>query len=219
MLATYTFHSLTPSPNLVFDVHPLPWLKEAMFFIRTRGTEYSPGPVRGCCLTGHNRYKSDRGSPHQLHFPGGRGARWKAVDTLHEPPVPLACKVRPELRQRLLRVPHHHPWHPLFLCSLYLIKQQQKASEADWPYLLLQSTDLVTTADYKCWPLQREGEVEEKVRTIITHTSQWITMKPPFDVDFKFKLFNSSRFNWAQWKYLESYGEHMAPFCKRRFKT
>lgn len=31
MLATYTFHSFTPSPNLVFDVHPLPRLKEAMF--------------------------------------------------------------------------------------------------------------------------------------------------------------------------------------------
>lgn len=84
--------------NSVFDVHPgTRWREVALLFLRIGAgrTEQSPGPVRGGCLTGHNRYKCSAGS---LCFPGENQRRRTDSPLL----LSSLSKSTPESRQSLL---------------------------------------------------------------------------------------------------------------------
>lgn len=61
-------------------------------------TEQSPGPVRGGCLTGHNRYKCSAGSLCQPRFPGENQRRRTDSPLL----LSSLSKSTPESRQSLL---------------------------------------------------------------------------------------------------------------------
>lgn len=78
--ATYTFSLVHAASKLSLwcpSWDSVEGRKLCFFFcIRAGRTQQSQGPVRGGCLTGHNRYKSSGGSPCQLQFPGGNRCRY-----------------------------------------------------------------------------------------------------------------------------------------------
>lgn len=69
--------SRRPQTKSLMSMLGLSGRKLCCFFYKRAGrTQQSQGPVRGGCLTGHNRYKSSGGSPCQLHFPGENRCRY-----------------------------------------------------------------------------------------------------------------------------------------------